>query len=485
MTARMPDPYRERAPRRKRGYATEMIAPVVAALLAVAPTWSYRLTGADSGVLRVEARFGPGAATVLSVEPGGARFISEVTVRDGARTQTLEHVGEGWSRPACPRDCTVSYRFHWRDAAAQLRDVDAAALLDGALEAAPSSFLLRPQAAAPGTRYRIESALAEPLHFECGLPHPADAPDAFEGRVSALAMAPYAVLSSVQTTRFEVDGGEVTLLRLAGKLSMDDAAIARWAMASARGVQNYFGRFPTTRVLLVIVPVEGGLSGKTLASDGATILLNVGAQMPAAAIAQDWVLTHEMVHLAWPRLSRNLLWLDEGLATYVEPLARLSVGLQTEEQLWVELVDGLPQGLPHAGEGGLDGTARWGRLYWGGARFFLLADLAFRRQTHGARGLRDALVAIVAANREHALEGDLAATLHAGDAAAGASVLGRLHDRLGATDESIDLDALFKRLGIRRSASGVHLEEDAPEAPLRRAITRTLRPAALAPRSGP
>ena len=58
------------------------------------------------------------------------------------------------------------------------------------------------------------------------------------------------------------------------------------------------------------------------------------------------------------------------------------------------MVDGMPQGLPAAGDQGLDNTHIWGRTYRGGAMFCLLADIEIRKQTGNAKGLLDALRAI-------------------------------------------------------------------------------------------
>ena len=40
-----------------------------------------------------------------------------------------------------------------------------------------------------------------------------------------------------------------------------------------------------------------------------------------ADLEQDWVMTHEMCHLAFPSMDEKYVWLGEGLASYLEPLA--------------------------------------------------------------------------------------------------------------------------------------------------------------------
>ena len=46
---------------------------------------------------------------------------------------------------------------------------------------------------------------------------------------------------------------------------------------------------------------------------------------------------------------------------------------------------------------GLDRTRTWGRTYWGGALFCLMADVEIRKQTGNRVGLQDALRTILSA----------------------------------------------------------------------------------------
>src|SRR4030095_12695234 len=86
--------------------------------------------------------------------------------------------------------------------------------------------------------------------------------------------------------------------------------------------------------------------------------------------------------------------LEEGIATYVEPIARARAGQLASERAWFDLVAGLPQGQPEVGDRGLDATHTWGRTYWGGALFCLRADVEIRKRTENRKGLEHALRAI-------------------------------------------------------------------------------------------
>src|SRR6185369_10359322 len=102
-----------------------------------------------------------------------------------------------------------------------------------------------------------------------------------------------------------------------------------------------------------------------------TIHVTVGGATTQADFESDWVLRHEMVHLALPDFHSTHSWLAEGSATYVEPIARVLGGLLPRDDVWKWLLWGLPKGLPGTGDRGLDGTRSWGRTYWGGTLFCL------------------------------------------------------------------------------------------------------------------
>jgi predicted metalloprotease with PDZ domain len=58
--------------------------------------------------------------------------------------------------------------------------------------------------------------------------------------------------------------------------------------------------------------------------------------MDADDLRADWVLAHELFHLGVPSMPGGA-WLDEGLATYYEPVLRTRAGLVSEMATWTEL----------------------------------------------------------------------------------------------------------------------------------------------------
>ena len=255
--------------------------------------------------------------------------------------------------------------------------------------------------------------------------------------------------------------------------ALTNAEVVSALQHAADMVRRYYGRFPVERELVLVLPAPGDeVHGRTEGSGGASLMLSLGDQLTAAALRKSWVPTHEMVHLAFPNVAPEHLWLAEGLATYVEPLARAAAGNLTPETVWGDLVEGLPQGLPRAGDRGLDDTHTWGRTYWGGALYCLLADVRIHQATGNKRSLGDALRAILAAGGNFTVEWPVERALAAGDAGTGTTVLRDLYRQMAHAPHPVDLPALWKQLGVTVRDGQVHLDDRAPLAAVRRAITR-------------
>ncbi len=266
--------------------------------------------------------------------------------------------------------------------------------------------------------------------------------------------------------------GEVAL-QLDGEFPPDTRReIDVWVTRSAAALVGYFGRQPQPRIELRLraVPGEGVNGGRTDIDSGPFVSVRVGRETRAARFLDDWVLVHELVHLSVPNLPRAQNWLHEGLATYVETVARARAGITPFTQLWGELARGMPQGQPAHGDGGLDGTRSWGRLYWGGAIFCLQADVRMLRASNGRAGLRQALQGVQAAGGHYGQDWSVTRLLAVADAAVGQKVLTDLYRDVKDTATPVDLDALWRELGVVVRGDEVGFDESAPAAAIRRAI---------------
>jgi predicted metalloprotease with PDZ domain len=163
-------------------------------------------------------------------------------------------------------------------------------------------------------------------------------------------------------------------------------------------------------------------------------------------------------------------WIEEGTATYVEPIARARSGILSGQRAWFEMVRDMPQGLPVSGDQGLDRTHTWGRTYWGGALFCLLADVEIRKRSANAKGFEDAMRAINRAGGTIDADWPIARVFETGDAATGGKTLMELYEKMRAAPVTVDLPDLWKQLGIERHDRTVTFDDDAPLAVIRKGI---------------
>jgi hypothetical protein len=308
-------------------------------------------------------------------------------------------------------------------------------------------------------------------------------PAVFAAPASVLFQAPFSAFGAFERERLDLAGATLALAVAPGSVarpgqppaglgvSRDGLRAALQRAASA--VSGYYGRFPVPEATVIVLPSPGAdIFGMQLGNGGAAIVLFLGTEIDDERLARDWVVTHELLHLGFPTLGRRHLWLAEGLATYQEPIARVRAGLIDERELWRALVDGMPNGLPNATDGGLDGSMRWGRTYWGGALFCLLLDVEIRARTDNRLSLDSAARAILQGGGDTSMRWSLEQTLAVGDAALDQPSLSELYAEHSAAPVSVDLDALFRRLGVRRDGNRVWFDDTAELAHVRRAIGR-------------
>jgi hypothetical protein len=253
------------------------------------------------------------------------------------------------------------------------------------------------------------------------------------------------------------------------------ADLLRWVSRASEAVCAYYGKFPVPHVNLN-VHVRGSAgahAGTTYPEGGGLIRISVGKDTSVAQLEEDWMLTHEMIHLAFPEMAEDHHWIEEGISVYVEPIARVQAGQLSAERMWSDVVRDMPQGEPANGDRGLDNTHTWGRTYWGGAMFCLVADVRIRKQTASHKGLQDALRGILAAGGNITQDWEIERALAVGDKATGTTVLIDLYHGMRNQPDAVDLAAMWKEMGIERAPNGVvQLNASAPLANVRAAITQ-------------
>ena len=260
---------------------------------------------------------------------------------------------------------------------------------------------------------------------------------------------------------------------------LSNDVLLNWIKRASTAVCTYYGKFPVPQLRLQ-VQVRGGEGvhhGVTYPSDnGGLIRISVGPSTTASDLDSDWMLTHEMIHLAFPSMAEDHHWIEEGISVYVEPVARVQAGQLSTTTMWHDVVRDMPQGEPESGDRGLDHTPTWGRTYWGGAMFCLLADVRIREQTHNRKGLQDALRGILNSGGNITQDWEIEQAFAAGDKATGTHVLTDLYQEMRDKPAPIDLSAMWQKLGIQRASDGtITFNDKAPEASIREAITSPMK----------
>jgi hypothetical protein len=427
--------------------------------------WAYDVTVERGSELRIEAELTTRERQELHVKGVAGRFVTDVEVADGARWTTIR------SPAICePPRCRVRYRFSLREAAKGISDPEALAVFGDAYATPPSVWLLHPAHRTPRA-YRIH-VRGDGHELLPGLPPAADgSASTFEAHGIGLDDAPYFAFGAWRRYLAKVGGAELTIGIASTTTGMRDADLVEWVATSANGIASYLKTWPTARPLVLVAPGEDAtIDGRTLGDGGGSILVTVGSAVTPARAREDWVLTHEMIHLSMPSLGAPHTWLEEGMATYLEPIVRVRAGHLPAEQMWGDLLRDAHQGLPQPGDEGLERTHTWERTYWGGALFCLLADVEIRERTQNARSLDDALRAIAGQSGGVAERWTLDRFVDAGDRATGVTVLRELYAKLGRAPGSIDLAALWKRLGVSLRGGRVAFDDSAPSARVRHGI---------------
>ncbi len=390
-----------------------------------------------------------------------------------ARWEPLGSVRADMARDLHARGACIDYVTNPGDVAGRF----AAIATPDAFVGGDASILLRPTGAPAGARVAIRFDAPEGVHVSTPWPREGDAfvPDAsFLAREAHVAYG-----AAVRTSRFEVAGARVERAVLPGTLAVSDAELDAWLRGAIEAVASLAGRFPRDRLQLVVVPVAYGDGpvefGLVRRGGGASVLLLVNEEADLDALRRDWVAVHELAHLVFPLVDRRDAWLSEGTSTYYQEVLRARAGLIAPRDAWRRLVAGFERGRSGAGDLPIGeesermmANATFHRVYWSGAAFVMLADLALRARGSSFDALVAAHAPVLTRSNATFTAHDLLARLDAGlDAPF-------LCDRAAALEASPgvpEVTPALESLGIRVDAAGeVTFEEDADARARRAAI---------------
>ena len=393
-------------------------------------------------------------------------------VRDGAAFELPEG-----------SEAVVDYQLSLQEVARESGRIDVALESGGAWVAAASTWVLAPEPIADDALATISIHTPDDDSFASGLRRSGDG---YALRAGEIRYATYGVFGEIERQTIDLPGplslgaggdpsrrSQIEVVTLPGRLEASPALLSRWLRESAEAVAGFWGGFPVERACVVLIPTaeyDRVAHGKVVAAGGATVVIQLGADADEAALFDDWILVHELFHLGFPSMLGGGKWLDEGLATYYEPIIRARAGWRSPEMVWAEMSSDMPRGLAAVEQVGVEQTGSYAGIYWGGAILSLLADVEARRRSAGRVGLEDGLRAIVAAGGDASQMWPVERAVALIDARLGAPTLAPLVERHGKTGSPVGLPALMRALGVERAGGGVTLIDEAPLAAVRRAI---------------
>jgi hypothetical protein len=458
-------------------------------------------------------------------ERATSEHFSHVRAHNG---EPLEVQRDRYLLPSGP--ASISYHVHIDAIARDAQDIDVAFRSGDAWVVAVSTFLMQPHPVAADTMATVSLTLPSGTEFATAL---APSPQGYQLRARELGYATYAVFGRFHRQRLTlpgplslpdadysapssvaldarelgerdaldkghgvrrdglapdaaapvtapeprpVNGGsaaEIEVVTLPGELAVDAATRMRWLRDAARAVATFWHGFPTERTLVIFIPTprhRGIAHGKVVAAGGAGVAIHLGSRTTERHLYRDWILVHELFHLGVPSFAGEGKWLDEGLATYYEPIIRARAGWRSHDAVWQEFADDMPQGLEAVEGHGVEQPRSYRDIYWGGAILSLLADVKTRARSGGRMGLEDGLRAVLARGGNATSVWPLERVIEVVDGALGAPTLRPLADAHGYRGEPVDLDGLLGSLGVRRARGGILLDDNAALAPIRRSI---------------
>ena len=443
--------------------------------LAVRPWWDFVVeVGPRARLLEVSGQFETGTDGLFEIDAVSAAAIQEVRLESG---EALVRVEGGWRVPNGFGFSSDVLRLRWEvDLDRISRSRNYSRVTEGERAAyltQAGMFLLRPVDGWRGVRARIQFTLADGVQLASGMMRGRDA-NSFVVPASRIDHLPATVLGEFSYSQLAVGDSTIDLAVLPGRRHVSDEEVQSFVQAHTGAVADFYGKFPVAHALVVLLPNRRGGYGRANGSGGASVLYLLNRRDDYESVMGDWVLVHELLHFACPLLAREHHWFEEGLSTYFEPIVRQGEGWQTGEEVWAELHGKMFNGLPQAGDLGLDRTRTWGRTYWGGALFCMLADIEIRKQTNNAKSLRDAMRAVVESGGSILRPATMRETLQTGDDAIGVAVLVPLWEAMRNDPYPVDLDQLWTELGIERVDGGLRFDDSAQFAWIREAIARTV-----------
>lgn len=258
----------------------------------------------------------------------------------------------------------------------------------------PRLFLWRPATLYFEADVALDLALAPAV--AASVPWEPRGPGSYRLPVTALTWASQVVFGALTKQTVTAAGASFDVTILDGPRKLSEDGVERWLSTAADTVAGLYGRFPTERMQVVVLPFPGGggpvYFGVALRGGGPSVRLLVSSEAPDHAFPGEWVAIHEFLHHGMPFVGQTEAWLSEGFVTYYTEVLPTRRGFRSEQAGWQSISDGFARGRRDGGAQVLADASRdmhethnYQRVYWSGAALALLADVALRTASEPAR----------------------------------------------------------------------------------------------------
>jgi M61 glycyl aminopeptidase len=256
--------------------------------------------------------------------------------------------------------------------------------------------------------------------------------------------------------------------------------IDAWVRDLSHSLTLVYGHWPRERWAIDVVPVSGSsddpIPWAQVHREGMDrVAFYVLANATSDRLKRAWTGYHELSHLLLPYRGWGDTWFSEGLASYYQNILQARAGIISETQMWQKLHDGFMRGRSDSRFDGMSllsvnrnmrANGGYMRVYWSGAWYFLSADLSLREQSNGSHSLDNALEQLNACCARKSLSvTDIIDQMDRGNQR---KVFEPLYREVRAAEQMPPFEPLFDRLGIRIVEGKVTLQQQGPEAELRR-----------------
>lgn len=196
--------------------------------------------------------------------------------------------------------------------------------------------------------------------------------------------------------KFKLQGTDFRLAVLGGLSPAEQQKHLRWVQQAASAVSSVYDAFPLPWAHGLVIPSGRAREAIPWAEiqrrGGVSAHFFIDASRSLDEFLSDWTPSHELSHMLHPRISRNTMWVYEGLASYYQNVARARHGSLSSQNAWLKLVQGFQRGEKAAGRSSLNHAgSNYMHTYWGGAALALFADIELRKRSGGTLSLAQVL----------------------------------------------------------------------------------------------